>query len=285
MLVQVLDAPVPQMGHQLLVVLQKIDTRTPDQAIEVPKIFPDRVPQRLVECRPPQMAKQLKEVPTIVPFSSLQQRTVEQMIDIPVPGHGGGRGGLQGFSSGQNSTATPSSKKRISERIVEQIVDPVFSGGLHGSLSGHGSSSSHSPAGVEERAGEPGKGFFFALFPKIKKVRSWLRTRVRGCPPVAAHPRRLLSWRSRPCRTPSSGCSKAGKTFYWNRRARATVWKAPAGVEVVWIGDRTEEGVCYWHRDTRLSSSSWARSVTASPGRYTSTGRRAVFAVSRFSSP
>ena len=34
---------------------------------------------------------------------------------------------------------------------------------------------------------------FFALFPTLKKVRRWLRTRVRGCPPVAAHPRRLLS--------------------------------------------------------------------------------------------
>ena len=87
------------------------------------------------------------------------------------------RSGLQCFSSGQSSTATPSTKKRISERIVEQIVAPVSSGGLHGSFSGHGSSSSHSPAGVEERADEPGERFFFfALFPPDKKVRSWLRT-------------------------------------------------------------------------------------------------------------
>ena len=48
---------------------------------------------------------------------------------------------------------------------------------------------------------------FFALFPRIKKVRNWVRTRVRGCWPEPAHPRRLLSWRSRPCRTPTSGCS------------------------------------------------------------------------------
>ena len=104
-------------------------------------------------------------MPTIISYSSLQ-RTVEQHVDIPVPGGGGPRSGLQGFSSGQSSTATPSSKKRISERIVEQIVAPVSSGGLHGSLSGHGSSSSHSPAGVEERAGEPGKGFFSHFSPK-----------------------------------------------------------------------------------------------------------------------
>ena len=70
-------------------VLQKIDTRTSHQVIEVPKISLDRVPQRLVECRPPQMAEQLVEVPTIVSFSSLHQRNVEQITDIPVPGRGG----------------------------------------------------------------------------------------------------------------------------------------------------------------------------------------------------
>ena len=45
---------------------------------------------------------------------------------------------------------------------MEQIVDPVSRGGLHGS------SSSHSPAGDEERADEPGKGVF-RTFPHIRK--------------------------------------------------------------------------------------------------------------------
>ena len=36
------------------------------------------------------MAEQLVEVPTVVSFSSLQQLSVEQIIDIPVP-HLGGR--------------------------------------------------------------------------------------------------------------------------------------------------------------------------------------------------
>ena len=45
----------------------------------------------------------------------------------------------------------------------------------------------------------------------------------------------------------------AGKTYFWNRRTNSTVWQAPAGVEVVWIGERNEEGgVWYWHRDTRV---------------------------------
>ena len=35
----------------------------------------------------------------------------------------------------------------------------------------------------------------------------------------------------------------AGKSYFWNRRTRATVWKVPAGVEVVWYGTRDEQGV------------------------------------------
>ena len=46
----------------------------------------------------------------------------------------------------------------------------------------------------------------------------------------------------------------AGKTYFWNRRTNSTVWRAPAGVEVVWYGEKDEKGgVWYWHRDTRGS--------------------------------
>ena len=48
-------------------------------------------------------------VPTAVSYSSLQQLTAEQIVDIPVPGRdgGGARGGLQGFAR-QSSTASSS---------------------------------------------------------------------------------------------------------------------------------------------------------------------------------
>ena len=112
-------------------VLQKIDTRTSHQVVEVPKIFPARVPQRLVESRLPQMAEQLVEVPMR-----------RQIVDIPVPRR-----------PGQNSTA----------RTVEQIVDiPVPSGGLLGLPDPGGSSSS--AVSRDER----GEGFFRA-FPWVKK--------------------------------------------------------------------------------------------------------------------
>ena len=151
-----LDVPVPQMADQLPDIVQFFRALSPDpvQVIEVAKILPLDVPMRAA-LRVTQLVEQLVEVPTILSYSSLLQRTVEQHVDIPVPGGGGGpSSGLQGFSSGQRSTASPSSKKRFSERIVEQIVDPVSSGRLQGS------SSSHSPAGDEARPDEPGKGGF-----------------------------------------------------------------------------------------------------------------------------
>ena len=131
----------------------------PEQVIEVPQILPLDFPMRAA-LRVTQLVEQLVEVPTTVSYSSLQ-RTVEQHVDIPVPGGGGGSvSSLHGFLPGQRSTSSPS-RKRISERIVEQIVDPVSRGSLPGS------SSSHSPAGDEERADEPGKGVFFRTFPQI----------------------------------------------------------------------------------------------------------------------
>ena len=238
-MVPILDAPVAQMVEQLPNLTQFFDILRPDpeQVIEVPKILPHDVPSRRLS-RDTQLAEQLVEVLTILSFSSLQRSGV----DIPVPCGGGPSCGLQGFSSGQSSTASPSSKKRISKRIVEQIVDPVSSGRLHGSLPGQGSSSPHSPAGVEERA------------PKIKKTAK-----------VASHSGSELLPESSPS-TPAAQLEvsvewvrlrqrHAGKTYFWNRRTESTVWQAPAGVEVVWYGERDEEGgIWYWHRD--------------SPGRY-----------------
>ena len=115
------------------------------------------------------------EVPTIMSYSSLQQRTSEQIIDIPVPQGRGGRGGygdLQGVSQRQGSTALCG-------------ADPVGflvprSGGLQSFLPRQGStassSSSHVRAGV---ADEPFQGSF-RTFHHVKKVRGWVRTRGRN---------------------------------------------------------------------------------------------------------
>ena len=166
-----LDAPVPQMVDQLPDSEHFVRALSPDpeQVIEVPKILPFDVPMRTA-VRVPQLAEQLVEVPTIISYSSLQ-RTLEQHVDIPVPGGGGRIVGLQGFPPRQSSSAPYSREELISERIVEQIVDHLSSGGLHGSLSGLGSSSSLSPAGFEERADEPGKGSFRTFHQNKKSAK------------------------------------------------------------------------------------------------------------------
>ena len=87
--VQILDAPVPQMVGQLLEICRHLDTAVPEQVIDVPKISPGRLQQRLVDrdLRLSQMAEQLAEVPTILYF--LKQPIAEQIVGVPIP-HGRG---------------------------------------------------------------------------------------------------------------------------------------------------------------------------------------------------
>ena len=103
-----LDVPVPQLGEQLPNIVQFFAVQLPvvaEPVIEVPKILLERTPQRLGDrLRQPQMVEQLVDVPTVVSFSSLQQLTAEQTVDIPLP-HSGG---LQGSRPGQGSTASSS---------------------------------------------------------------------------------------------------------------------------------------------------------------------------------
>ena len=238
-----LDVPVPQMVDQLLDIEHFFAALSPDpeQVIEVPKILPLDVPVRAA-LRVTQLVEQLVEVPTAVSYSSLQ-RTVEQHVDIPVPGGGGPSSGLQGFLPRQRSTSSPS-RKRISERTVQQIVDPFSRGGFPGS------SSSHSPAGVEERADEPGGGVFRTfLNKKSAKVTSHPGSELPPHPSsstAAAQLEDSVEW----VRLKDD---KSGKPYYRNRRSFSTVWQPPPGVKVVWNATRNEEGVRYfWHSETRV---------------------------------
>ena len=102
------------------------------------------------------------EVPTIISYSSLLQRTLEQIVDIPVPQGRvarGGLGGIEGVSQRQGSTAL----------CGADPVDIPRSGGLQGFFPGQGStassSSSHVRAGVVD---EPFQGGF-RTFLRLKK--------------------------------------------------------------------------------------------------------------------
>ena len=76
--VQILDAPMPQMAGTVLEFFRSLDLPVDEQVITVPKFSPERVPQRLVERRFPQLAEQLVEVPTVLSYSLLQQRNAAQ---------------------------------------------------------------------------------------------------------------------------------------------------------------------------------------------------------------
>ena len=125
-IVQIIDAPVPQMVQQLPNIIQFFAALSPvpEQVLDVPKILHHGVPMRRF-CREPQLVEQLVEVPTIVSFSSLQ-RTVEQNVDIPVVGGNGAGGGLSGFLPGHHFSMP-------AEQIVDNLVPRWrFRGGLQG---------------------------------------------------------------------------------------------------------------------------------------------------------
>ena len=116
-------------------------------------------------------------------YSSLQQRTSEQIIDIPVPQGRGGRGGfggLQGVSQGQGSTAFSG---------ADHVDFPVpRCEGLQGFLPRQGStassSSSHVRAGAADeqvRGGVRTRG------------RNWVRTLIHGLWRLVPSPWRALT--------------------------------------------------------------------------------------------
>ena len=187
--VQIRDAPVPQLGNQVLELLQKIVSSLvePVQVIEVPKMFmPTRCPRTVLSV--PQTAEQLVDVPTIISYSSLQ-RAVEQTIDFPVPqARQRGRGGQQGFRTGQGTPAAdmeqiveipvPQRRRRRSGGLqnshpgqgstafLEHIVDIPAREGLQGFLPGQGSSSSSRLHGGTD---DGIQGVFSHFSPRRKK--------------------------------------------------------------------------------------------------------------------
>ena len=252
--VQILDLPVPHRMDHLAELLnleedvldagRLVDRflQVPELVIEVPKISLDVIPLRTM-VPVPQLAEQLVEVPTIVSFSSLQ-RTIEQTVDIPVPQGGGGPVGvrsLQGFP-GQSSTAYCGAD--FPAATAEQNVDIPVPRGDRTLLPA--STSSVLPVTANQGV--------FRTFPQNKKSAELSSHSGSELPPhpssstAAAQLEGSVEWvRFREMH--------AGKTYYWNRRTNSTVWRAPAGVDVVWYGEKDEKGgVYFWHRDTRVST-------------------------------
>ena len=169
---QNLEVPVPQMGEQLPAAQLPV---VAEPVIDVPKILPQVIPLRRRRRRT-QLAEQLVHVPTVVSYSSLQQLTAEQIVDIPVPGGGGGRGSLQGsrVRPRPNRAAYCGADSRAEDRFprqnpaadVGQFPDIPARRGLSDFLPGQGSSASSS--GLHDGADDGIQGFF-RTFPRHKK--------------------------------------------------------------------------------------------------------------------
>ena len=229
--VPMLHVLVPQMVEQLVDILAPLDFRVGEQVIEVPKIVcPPRAARTVL--RAPQTADQLVEVPTIISYSSLPQRTMEQNVAIPVPlGRGGRNADPPGFLRGQGPTAHSSSLERISEQIVEQIADiPVARGDPHGFRPEQSSSaSSSSTAGVHGSADGPGKGVF-RTFPQNKKSakmgsHSSQRVPASVSPSTPAPQVRLADWVM---------VLSGERLYFWNRRTGESRWMMEDGYSPSW---------------------------------------------------
>ena len=96
---------------------------------------------------------------------------------------------FMGFLPEQGTTAS----------VAEQTADIPAGGGPHGFLPGQFSTSSPGPDHVDEH---------------LPDSAEWVQFRA------------------------SATC----KPYYWNRRTNATAWKPPPGINVVWVGEREESG-------------------------------------------
>ena len=110
-MVQILDAPVPQMVDYVAEALRLLDRPIAEQTIEVPTVSCSPCPSRsLVPV--PQSAEQLVEMPTILTPTRIALRIAEQIGGIP-PSACGVSGNLQGFPPEQSSA----------QRTALQIAD------------------------------------------------------------------------------------------------------------------------------------------------------------------
>ena len=190
------------------------------------------------------------EVPTVL--TPTRTQIAEQIVDTLVPRGRDRR--LQGSLPAKSSTTSLSSGKRMSERIMEQIVDfpeqtveQIVNTSPSGGLA-QGSASSAGPA--DEDFDE-----VFRTFPHGKK------SARAAASPSAELPREVSSWTPAAYVAPMPDSIEwvelsdaSGRTYFWNRRSQATVWKTPPGVQIVWVGVKDGVGgTWYWHRRTRAT--------------------------------
>ena len=287
---QILDVPVLQMVEQSVEVDTFFRLSLPavaEQVIDVPKISCPSHAGR-VALREPQLVEQLVEVPTVLTYSLLQQRTAEQVVDTPVP-HGRGRvarGGLQGSSQGQGSTAFCGADNVVSpSRVARGGSRGGSRGGLQGSSQGPGStavsgadnvvSSASQCRGGGARGGLPGlsQGQGSSAVCGAEHVDTPVSHSRVGNRDLQRFPRGQSSTASafeqKNSQAPHPSLPQApvhgrhdewvcvvdvenDNEYYWNRWDNTTRWRLPRGVKHRWC--RLPSGL---YRDVVLGEEFW----------------------------
>ena len=96
-MVQILDAPVPQMVDYVAQAFRLLDRPIAEQVITVPTVSCASCPSRS-RVPEPQSADQLVEVPTVLTPTRIALQIAERIVDTPVP-----RGRVHGSLPGQSS--------------------------------------------------------------------------------------------------------------------------------------------------------------------------------------
>ena len=177
------------------------------------------------------------EVPTIVSYSSLQQLTAEQIVDIPVSGGGGGRGSLQGSRvrprpnraaySGAHSRAEDRFPRQNPAADVGQIADIPARRGLSDFLPGQGSSASSS--GLHDGADDGIQGVF-RTFPWHKKSPKAPASLGRRVPASVSSSTPFVQLRLWEWVMVLSG----ERPYFWNRTTGETCWEMEEGFLASW---------------------------------------------------
>ena len=277
---QILDVPVLQVVEQPEEVVSFFRNSVPavaEQVIEVPKLALLVCVVQRAALPESQLVEQLVEVPTVLSYSLLKQRTAEQVVDTPVPhGRGGGaRGGLQGFSQGQDSTAVCG---------TENLVIPaphsrggVSRGGLQGFSQGQGSTAVCGPENVDVSVphGRVGKRGLHGFPRGQSSTASATQQTVgvdRGDP--QRFPRGQSSTASAFEQTSSQAPHRSlpqapvhgrhdewvcvvdvenDNEYYWNRWDNSTCWRLPRGVKHRWCRlPLVSTWMLCWGRSSRI---------------------------------
>ena len=127
---------------------------------------------------------------------------------------------------------------------MEKFVDiPSSGGGL-----GQGSSSSAGPADEDFTGG----GSHFSPWKKVRSARQVVSAQLGGhvsSSTLSAHPMARVG---EPVDSDGSIVwvrmhdGDTDQSYYWNRRTLESSWRAPAGVEVVWVGEMSARGSVWY---------------------------------------